>query len=122
VAKLLTATTLLASLWVAVAGAGTVIPRRSIDLDQPGALEALQRSNPTHYAKIQKILDRLPLQPEAKVPRWIQANFDARDATYGLMLLTSFPPKRRVSFTLDDTRYEAIVTLANWRGEKVPAQ
>jgi hypothetical protein len=121
VAKLLTAT-LLASLWVAVAGAGAVIPRRSIDLDQPGALETLQRSNPTHHAKIQKILDRLPRQPDAKVPRWIQTNFDARDATYGPMVLTSFPPKRRVSFTLDGTRYEAIVTVTNWRGERVPAQ
>jgi hypothetical protein len=121
VARLLTAT-LLACLWVAVVAAGDVIPGRTIDLDQPGALEALQRSNPTHYETIQQIMDHLPRQPDAEVPHWIQATFHARDATYGPILLTSFPPKRRVSFTLDDTRYEALVTLTNWRGENVPAK
>jgi hypothetical protein len=107
---------------VAVVAAGAVIPVRTVNLDQPGALQALQRSNPTHYEKIQKIMDQLLRQPDAEVPHWMQANFDARDATYGPILLTSLPPKRRLSFTLDDTRYEAIVTLTNWLGEKVPAR
>jgi len=35
-------------------------------------------------------------------------------------VLTSHPPKRRLSFTLDDTRYIAVITLTNVTGTVVP--
>jgi hypothetical protein len=115
--KLIT-TAVLTVFWTVAAGAGDAIP--TIDLNRPGALEALQHSNPTHYKKVRKIIDGLLEKPDAAVPRWIENNFDARNVNYGPVLLTTDPAKKRLSFALDDTRYEAVVTLTNVRGEIVP--
>jgi hypothetical protein len=93
---------------------------RPVDLNEAGALEALARSNPAHYAKIRQILDGILQQQDAGVPRWIQANFDGRNVTYAPVVLTSHPPKRRLSFALDGTRYDAIIVLTNVRGDVVP--
>ena len=50
----------------------------------------------------------------------MQVSFGASDVDYQPVVLTSDPPQRRFRFVLDDTRYEAIVTLINARGEVVP--
>jgi len=84
-------------------------------------MEALQNSNPTHYQSVHRILEGVLRQPDAAVPRWMRTNFDAQDVTYVPIVLTSHPPKKRLSFSLDATRYEAIVILTNVRGEIVPA-
>jgi hypothetical protein len=118
----LLAVVMLAALWTAVAAAADAPPRRTIDLDQPGALETLQRANPAHHEKVRRIMEGVLQRPDTDVPRWIQASFAGRDVTYAPIVLTSHPPKRRLSFALDDTRYEAIVTLTNVRGEIVPAR
>ena len=118
----LLAASVLALLWTAVAAAGGATPGRAIDLNTPGALEALQNSNPTHYEKVRKILEGVLQQPDAGVPRWMQTNFDAQDVKYLPIVLTSHPPKRRLSFSLDATRYEAVVILTNVHGEIVPAK
>jgi hypothetical protein len=39
---------------------------------------------------------------------------------YAPIVLTTHPPQRRLSFALDDTRYEAVVTLTKPRGDIVP--
>jgi hypothetical protein len=85
-----------------------------INLNQPGVLKKLQQENPDHYQKIQEILDGINKQPESKVPHWIQTKFNARDVLYGPVLLTSLPPKKRISFTLDNTHYEALLTLTDF--------
>ena len=118
-AGLLTAS-FLVCLWVTVA-AGDPLPTRIVD-HRPGALEAVQRSNPTDYEKIQKIMERVLQQPDADGPHWIQENFDARYATYGPIVLTSFPRKRRLLSMLNGTWYEAVVILMNARGEIVPVK
>ena len=102
-----------------VATSGTSLGR-TIDLNETGVLEALARSNPAHYEKVRQILDGILQQRDANVPRWIQTSFDGRDVTYAPIVLTSHPPKRRLSFALDATRYEAIIALTNVRGEIVP--
>jgi hypothetical protein len=112
----------LALFWTAVAVAGDATPRGAIDLNEPGALEALQRSNPAHYEKARKILEGVLRRPDTDVPRWIQTSFAARDVSYVPVVLTSHPPKRRLSFALDTTRYEAVITLTNVRGDIVPAK
>ena len=109
-------------LWIAVAVASDVPLGRAVDLNAPGALETLQRANPTHYEKVRKILEGVLQRSDADVPRWMQANFDARDVRYLPIVLTSHPPQRRLSFALDATRYEAVVVLRNVRGEIVPAR
>ena len=102
--------------WAAAPKAGPVI-----DLDRPGALEALQRSNPAHYAKVRQIMDGVVRRPDAEVPRWMQASFNAHDVSYAPIVLTSHPPKRHLSFALDSTHYEAIVTLTTVRGKIIHA-
>ena len=103
-----------------VAGTPTTALAPHVDLNESGALEALRQSNPVHYEKIRRILDGIQQQPETRVPRWMQVNFDARDVSYAPIVLTSHPPKRRLSFALDATRYEAIIVLTNVRGDIVP--
>lgn len=106
---------------IAVAeGSDTV--SRTIDLNRPGALEALEHSNPQHHEKIREMMEGLVKQPESKVPGWLQVNFEARDVKYGPMLLTSHPPQKYLSFTLDETHYKATVTLAKERAQISPAK
>jgi len=105
-----------------LASAGAPIGGPVIDLDRPGALEALQRSNPAHYAKVRQIMEGVVERPDAQVRRWMQARFNAHDVTYAPVVLTSHPPKRHLSFALETTRYEAIVTLTNVRSEIIPAK
>jgi hypothetical protein len=38
------------------------------------------------------------------------------------VLLTSDPPKRRLSFQLEETRYVALVTLIGTQGRVIPAR
>jgi hypothetical protein len=95
-------------------------PRHTVDLDAPGALEALRRSNPGHFEATRRILEGVLQRSDAEVRRWLQVSFGARDVSYAPVVLTSHPPKRRLSFALDDTRYETVLTLTNVRGEIVP--
>ena len=102
--------------------AGDLYPRRTVDLNKPGALEAVQHNNPVHYEKIHEIMAGLFKLPDKEVPRWIQTSFNARYVSYSLFLMTSEPPKKRLSFVLDYTRYRALVTLTHWKGKIVPAE
>jgi hypothetical protein len=113
---------LLLSGWTFLAAAAEAPSRRAVDLDEPGVLERLQRSNPSHYYAIRRILEGVLKQPDAGVPRWIQTTFNARDVKYVPIVLTSHPAKRRLSFALDATRYEVVVVLTNVRGDIVPAK
>src|SRR5262245_1035518 len=118
--KRIIAAPIMVVLWIGVVVAGDANPAGTVNLNKPGALGTLQRSNPTHYEKVRKILDGILQQPDADVPRWIQTSFDARNVSYAPILMTTRPPKRRLSFALDETRYEAILTLTTVRAEIVP--
>jgi hypothetical protein len=60
------------------------------------------------------------LRQDAEVPRWLQISFNARDISYQPIVLTSHPPKRRLSFALDDTSYITVLILTNVTGTVVP--
>jgi hypothetical protein len=107
-------------LGTALVAAGPVSPARAIDLNAPGALEALQQSRPAHFDKVRRILEGLPQQPDPAVSRWMRVSFDARAVNYPPFILTSFPAQRRLSFVLDDTRYEAIVILTTVPARALP--
>ena len=94
----------------------------TINLNELGALEALQRDNPAHYQTVRQILDNVLKQPQSQVPRWLRTTFNAKDVRYVRVLLASDPPKRDLSFTLDDTRYKARLTLTNDHVKIVPAK
>jgi hypothetical protein len=107
-------------LWSAVVTSTPALAGPTVDLDQPGALQALERTNPAHYAKVRLILQGVSRNPDSDVPRWVRAGFDARDVEYLPVVLTSHPAKRRLSFALDDTRYVAVIVLTSLRGDIVP--
>jgi Pilus assembly protein, PilP len=80
----------------------------AVHLDSQADLKQLRATNPDHYARAVRLLAagaRLCSPGEPK-----PQNTDARDISCGMLLLTSNPPKCRLSFTLDHTRYVAIVT------------
>ena len=99
----LVATAVLVSLWTAVAAVGDVAPRQSVDLDKPGALEALQRSNPRHFETVRQIMSGVAQQADADVPGWMLTNFNARAVRYAPNEVSY--PKRHLWFVLDDTLY-----------------
>jgi hypothetical protein len=87
---------------------------RTVYLDQPGALDELARDNPRHYSLVTQIISEVQTQPESEVARWLRARFDSYDVGYGPLLLVTYPPKRRLSFSfkIDDTRYRSTITVA----------
>ena len=71
-------------------------------------LDNLRAANPGLYARAARLIasaNRLCQPGEPKLQ-----NTDGRDISCGLLLLTSNPPKRELSFVLDGTRYVALVT------------
>lgn len=82
-----------------------------IDLNQPGAMEKLRAKRPEHYKKIDAILQHLPTIYVQDVPGYLRVHFNATHVFYTETLLTSLPPQRDLSFVLDDTTYQARVTL-----------
>jgi len=94
----------------------------TIDLDDPGKLEAIERDNPDHFSKIERILAEVPRQPpnQKAVAEWMRTRFQARDVQYSDLVMASLPPKKRLRFSLDDTSYVKIFTL-NWESHVTPA-
>jgi hypothetical protein len=50
----------------------------------------------------------------------MRVSFDARAVNYSAFILTSYPPQRRLSFVLDDTRYQAVVILTSVPARALP--
>jgi hypothetical protein len=97
-------------------------PTRDINLNAPGAMEKVQASNPQHYKKIQSILDGIDKHSPGDARRWIQTTYNAKDVGYSFTVLTTSPGQRQLSFTLDKTRYRAVVTLERGRAEIYPVK
>jgi hypothetical protein len=115
----------LASAAPAFAADVTVQPaaRHRIYLWGPGDLARLRASNPGHYARAERILaaaDRLCRPGPGRLELTAAGARDVR--CYGLLLRTSNPPKLEVDFTLDDTRYSALITITDDPPRVVPAR
>ena len=97
-------------------------PDKTVYLDGQVDLEHLRATNPGHYARAERIMAAAnelcrPTQGEVSYVR-----FEARDISCSEMLLrTSNPPKRQITFTLDDTRYIALVVVTDDPPRVVPA-
>ena len=96
-----------------VALLGPACAAAATDLSQPGALDAIREQEPERFARIEGILraaERLPCTtPEFE--RAMKASHEAEAARCSVMLMTSYPAKRKLSFILDSTRYVATVTM-----------
>ena len=95
-----------------LAGAATVaLQSAAVDLDRPGALDALKVANPDHYRRAVGIIDA-SYEMSCQVPafdRFIRARFEATRTACGALVKTSLPPQRLLSFRLDGTTYSRTV-------------
>jgi hypothetical protein len=86
-----------------------VVLKPPVRLNSPADLAQLRKTNPDHYARAVRLMgsaNRFCKNGEPKLQ-----NADGRDISCATLLLTSYPPKRALSFTLDGTPYVAIVTI-----------
>ena len=92
----------------------TTPARPVVRLDGPESLAQLRATNPLHYARAQKILDAANELCRPTAGEVEYAWFNARDINcLRSFLRTSNPPKREISFRLDDTQYIALVTVTD---------
>jgi hypothetical protein len=98
---------------VAALGPFEASARGPVNLDRPGALERLKGENPAHYERASGILlaaTEMPCQVD-EFPKIMRVKFKAKDANCGVMLRTSDPAQRRISFVLDNTQYVAVIRM-----------
>jgi hypothetical protein len=83
-----------------------------INLDRPGVLDQLKQQHPQRYQAVSALLrasERAPC-PGSEI-ELLKARLNVRDLECGMMVLTSHPARRHLSFELDGTSYEATVVL-----------
>jgi hypothetical protein len=83
-----------------------------IDLDRPGVLNQLKQQHPQRYQSVSALLrasERAPCQ--GSEIELLKTRFNIRDLECGMMVVTSYPARRHVSFELDGINYEATVVL-----------
>lgn len=80
-----------------------------VPLNNTADLARLRESNPNHYARAVRLMEAANTLCKPGEPKL--QNTDGHDISCDMLLLTSDPPKRALSFTLDSTRYVAIVTI-----------
>lgn len=97
----------LAALLFVAGSAGAAGP--AVDLNTPGVLESLRAANPAHYEKIRAIIALAEARPTGEFRDWLRANFEATEVADAPLWQVSNPPKRKLSFTLDDARYTATI-------------
>jgi hypothetical protein len=86
-----------------------VAVKPSVRLASAADLAQLRRTNPDHYARAVRLMSSANSLCKPGEPKL--QNTDGRDISCDMLLLTSYPPKRALSFMLDGTRYVAIVTI-----------
>jgi len=92
----------------------TALPDKYVYLYGQSDLDRLRATNPGHYARAERIMAAANQLCRPKPGEVSYARFDARDISCSEMLVkTSNPPKRQISFTLDDTHYIALVVITD---------
>lgn len=92
-----------------------------VHLNGPADLEHLRMTNFYHYLRAKKILAAANEICRPESARTYRALFkDANAQCAGMMWLTSFPPKKLLTFRLDNVHYVALVTMTNFTGKPLP--
>jgi hypothetical protein len=113
--------TIFSALVATATAAGTIAP--PVDLNQPGALEKLKAERPSHFRAIEEVLRVVERVPCGNVEvRSLEVRFDIHDMACNFTMMTSAPPKRRLSFALEGTGYVVVVTLKDTDGHTVPVK
>jgi hypothetical protein len=82
-----------------------------VRLNTPADLANLRATNPTHYARAQRIIADAKELCRPGQPTLQSTELKSGPMKCGHLFLTSNPPKREISFTLDRTNYVALVTV-----------
>jgi hypothetical protein len=91
---------------------GTYKPFSVVRLDTLEALNRLQSANPRHYAIARKILAAAAEICDGDQAKVIKMKFDAQHVgCQSSIWMESNPPKRWLSFVIDDTSYSALVEV-----------
>jgi hypothetical protein len=90
-----------------------------VDLDKPGAMEALQRDRPDHYSKVVEAISKAQTIHVEPVPTTQHAAVNTEDPRReGLSnILTSNPAKSRIGVTVDGVNYRATAHLTKNPGQ-----
>jgi hypothetical protein len=83
-----------------------------VDLDRPGVLDELKQQHPQRYQGVSALLrasEHAPCQGSEMAV--LKTRLNVKDLECGMMLFTSYPAKRHVSFELDGVSYAATVEL-----------
>jgi hypothetical protein len=91
----------------------TFLPKPTVYLNGPADLARLRASDPAHYARAVRVLAAANHLCRAGqgAPQSVAGSRDVQCA--GQLLLTSNPPQWRLTFTLDTTRYIALVRITD---------
>jgi hypothetical protein len=85
-------------------------PKRTVYLDSV-VLEEIKQSNPDRYAHIRGVMAQARQMCKPNAARtWALGNTPAGDCS-SLVLKTSYPPKRQITFSIEDTLYIANVVV-----------
>jgi hypothetical protein len=88
-------------------------PLAQVTLDAQ-ALEAIEKANPDHFRKVSEVVRVASEKGCASAAKVLKAQFDVTDAYCSpYLLLTSLPPKQRLTFTMEGTPY--IVNIPVYR-------
>jgi hypothetical protein len=79
----------------------------------PEGLSNLRATNPDRYARAIGVMAAANKLCKPGAMKLQSLELVSDDVTCGRLFLTSNPPKREVSFTLDSTRYVAVVTITD---------
>ena len=93
-----------------------------VDLDSPGALARLRAERPEQFSRVTELLRDAERMPETQVEGWLRTRYNADAVHLGQMLLVSYPPKRRLSFSLEQVAYVATIVVALPPARIVPAR
>ena len=86
---------------------------RFVSLNRDGALEALKVSHPGHYAIAQRLIRAAGQICAPGAPQTQATRYQADDvACAASVWYESNPPKRMLTFRVDDTVYEILVSVA----------
>src|SRR5690349_14838924 len=92
-------------------------PTKSVDLNGPGVLEAIEKSDKPLYDRIHGVLKAAEIEPCETLPKLVMTQFRVGMETCdGHDILTSYPAKIRVSFRIGDTLYSSNVIQPKIKG------
>ena len=91
-----------------------------IDLDRPGAFEALQARHPDRYQRILEIANVAKVEPCETLPNVLLAKYEVDNTRCSpYLLLATYPPKRTVTFTTMGDTYVTNIVLDHLQPAKV---